>query len=848
MSQLDISTLKIVMQYLEAPEDILCVVLISKKCKTLLDAISINPIEISDKSRLLFQHLKTQRLFSEHSHKLTGVDHYLYEYPISYSCYLNEKTKGNICPYVCYNKDDFSKNTFKDSIGTFNIPQGVVLIGQFCFLNTKFTRIEIPDSVKEIGCSAFWRCDIKKLCIPDSVTCIESNAFAACKKLEQATLPKYLTKLPSRLFEGCSLLTKIQFPNQFSTGEKCFEGCGIVNFTVNMNRDVGRAALSLSLLTRIDFCEVKYVEEKLCEKAEHLQIVQMKDVLGIKRDAFKECKSLKNVIYSDNLSFIGECAFWGCSSLEKSELPKTVVYIGNSAFDQCINIQTLVFPKTVKFEGNSHFENCTSLKKLEIPIENLHENGLSISENEKNILMKLKKMKGQINGVLITEGYFDLNKLEVMDDNMTKLMFKNVSGKNYEISYLPSTLVRLDVTKQSTEFFMSELRIPENLFLESRTCSLVNSVETPILPKCQTVLCKNFVVNAFCENLKIFVVPETVLKVEQDAFNCCYFLTEIKFRCKDTKMEQNFYNECDSLQKITFSDGTNQLKDEITCVNSKEISPNRLNSSHAVRNFEITGERIVIPKTVTVFNFECLNDNTKLKELQILSDKIVCDESYPLDSNSVTKICSSKEIINDIPVSYGFFIRMKTLGNYDFKNVIFTYNDKKKYGDMYIKRYLKSPIQIFDIYKESKSDSKNKGNILLNRIHSVKFTKFANFMNNTYSNNNFDYIDLSCVDCIPSKFFEGVFGNCYFVTKITLSDKLQVIENFCFENCFSLKHINIPMSVTKIGNKAFKNCYNLEDNNLQSINNKCMILNYSFENCHTLKQINLNFTVNLAHF
>ncbi len=71
------------------------------------------------------------------------------------------------------------------------------------------------------------------------------------------------------------------------------------------------------------------------------------------------------------------------------------------------------------------------------------------------------------------------------------------------------------------------------------------------------------------------------------------------------------------------------------------------------------------------------------------------------------------------------------------------------------------------------------------------------------------------------------FGNCYYITDITLPDTLTNIEDNAFSNCSSLRSISLPNSITNIKGYTFQNCTSLKDiyipDSVISIDNKAFL-------------------------
>ncbi len=85
------------------------------------------------------------------------------------------------------------------------------------------------------------------------------------------------------------------------------------------------------------------------------------DVKIIKKEAFKNNKSITNVKVPESINLIGSRAFYGCTALEKIELPSELETINESCFEDCINLKTVVLPYNLKTISNRAFKNCINL-------------------------------------------------------------------------------------------------------------------------------------------------------------------------------------------------------------------------------------------------------------------------------------------------------------------------------------------------------------------------------------------------------------------------------------------------------------------------------------------------------
>ena len=93
--------------------------------------------------------------------------------------------------------------------------------------------------------------------------------------------------------------------------------------------------------------------------------------------AFKDCKSLRTVEFSEGLEVIGTQAFCGCG-VESITTPKSLKTICGGAFLKCQNLRQVVLNDSMEMLGvNGDFEKqteyggvfqgCESLKTIELP-------------------------------------------------------------------------------------------------------------------------------------------------------------------------------------------------------------------------------------------------------------------------------------------------------------------------------------------------------------------------------------------------------------------------------------------------------------------------------------------------
>ena len=96
------------------------------------------------------------------------------------------------------------------------------------------------------------------------------------------------------------------------------------------------------------------------------EIVIPGSVQHIASNAFRYCKNLKKVTFSEGLITIGSAAFEHCAELESVEFPSSLREIEASAFERCGALHTVVFQEGFETLGESAFSRC-SLTEITFP-------------------------------------------------------------------------------------------------------------------------------------------------------------------------------------------------------------------------------------------------------------------------------------------------------------------------------------------------------------------------------------------------------------------------------------------------------------------------------------------------
>ncbi len=210
-----------------------------------------------------------------------------------------------IAPKAFYNCYDFREVT---------IPRTVTQLCDNSFNSTAFSQITIPANVQYIESSCFMFCpNLEEVNFEDDSQLVGLGwgSFRYCSSLQYITLPKNITVLPAKVFEGCESLWGCSYEGEVTyIGDGAFQNCS--NFYINIPSTVeyiGDFAFSGCYAENFSLpASVKYVGESAITAAMNLYIPE-----------------------DSQLEEVGPRAFCGCYYWNLT-LPATLQKIGDEAF------------------------------------------------------------------------------------------------------------------------------------------------------------------------------------------------------------------------------------------------------------------------------------------------------------------------------------------------------------------------------------------------------------------------------------------------------------------------------------------------------------------------------------
>lgn len=111
---------------------------------------------------------------------------------------------------------------------------------------------------------------------------------------------------------------------------------------------------------------IKYIGKDSFLFCESLTEVKLPDSLEhIDRSAFSQCKMLERIHIPNNVTSIGDSAFNGCG-LRNITIPSCVKYIGPHSFSGCQNLSSIIIPGSIQIIEDYAFYWCDKLEKVTI--------------------------------------------------------------------------------------------------------------------------------------------------------------------------------------------------------------------------------------------------------------------------------------------------------------------------------------------------------------------------------------------------------------------------------------------------------------------------------------------------
>ena len=285
----------------------------------------------------------------------------------------------------------------------------------------------------------------------------------------------------------------------------------------------------------------------------------------IGRHAFSHCTGLTSVIIPSSVKKIREGAFYNCKGLKSVTIPSSVTVIESQTFGNCIDLKSVVIPSSVtEIECGYYgaFAGCIRMVSFEVhPANSKYAsiNGVLFNKRKTRLI---KYPAGSQGDYIIPKSVKDIDIFSFADctglttitihpdnpflesengivfnkDKNKLLLFPPGWQGEYVIPCSVTNVNHLDSQRCTdlTSFFANS----DHPFFKSENGVLFNKDKTELIKYPQG-------------RHGDYVIPDSVIEIRDNAFECCSGLTAVTIPSLVTRIDNNAFLNCTGLKTIT---------------------------------------------------------------------------------------------------------------------------------------------------------------------------------------------------------------------------------------------------------------------------------------------------------
>ncbi len=320
-------------------------------------------------------------------------------------------------------------------------------------------------------------------------------------------------------------------------------------------------------------------------------------VTSLSERTFYNCSSLQSVTLPQGLKKIGTYSFYSCKKLTQIEIPSSVEVIERYAFSTCTRLATVELSEGLEKIGERAFYNCSALKSIEIPksVVTIDRyafnkckalNDLTISQGVQTIGLQAFSECAALESIYIPKSVTTIGESAFTD--CTKLANITVDEENPNYSSQDNVLYNKDKTrlitypigKTNTEFVLPETVISIDDFAFQR-CTNLTKITFPQILK--TIGEWSF---AYCTNLAEIKIFSGLESIDSWSFAYCSNLTQINLPETMTVIGYGSFAHCAELKSLHIPASVENIEEYIItdCKSLATITVDKENQNYCAQD------------------------------------------------------------------------------------------------------------------------------------------------------------------------------------------------------------------------------------------------------------------------